>query len=103
MKEAVMESNLPVIQNPKWVRSQYGIIAGVCEGIGRTFDIDPWIVRLVWIVSVLFLGTGLLFYLICALALPRQDRWVEAQDKKILGVCARISRSADMEVGLVRL
>ncbi len=31
-------------------------LAGVCGGIGEYFDVDPTLVRLVWILATLFTG-----------------------------------------------
>ena len=44
-------------------------LTGVCGGIAEYFDIDSSIVRIVWLVLVLFAGTGLLAYIICAIVL----------------------------------
>ena len=44
-------------------------ILGVCGGIAEYFDIDSSIVRIVWLILVLFAGTGLLAYIICAIVL----------------------------------
>src|SRR5216117_3462244 len=35
-------------------------IAGVCAGLADYFDLDPTIVRVVWLLAVLCAGTGLL-------------------------------------------
>jgi phage shock protein C len=86
----------------KWVRGCDGLVAGVCEGLGKRFGVDPWLVRLLWLVSILALGTGLLAYVILAFTLPREDRIAEAHEKKILGVSGRIARVTGMEIGLVR-
>ncbi len=43
---------------------------GVCAGIAEYFDIDPTIVRVVWILLVLCAGTGVLAYIIAALVMP---------------------------------
>jgi phage shock protein C len=45
-------------------------IGGVCAGIAEYFDLDPTIVRVLWLLAVLFAGTGLLIYLILWIALP---------------------------------
>lgn len=45
-------------------------ICGVCGGLGEYFDIDPTIIRLIWIVLVFAFGTGILAYIICALIIP---------------------------------
>ncbi|HET6831619.1 MAG TPA: PspC domain-containing protein [Solirubrobacterales bacterium] len=49
------------------------IIAGVCGGLGRYFDIDPVIIRIAFAVSVLFGGLGVLAYLAVALFVPSDD------------------------------
>lgn len=48
-------------------------IAGVCEGIGLYFGIDPSIVRIAWIVFTLVGGSGFLAYLIAWLVMPAQN------------------------------
>ena len=45
-------------------------LCGVCGGIAEYFAIDPTIVRLIWAVWVLCVGTGLLAYIIAALVMP---------------------------------
>lgn len=45
-------------------------IAGVCGGLAEYFDIDPTLVRVLWLLLVLFAGTGVLAYLILWIALP---------------------------------
>ena len=45
-------------------------IFGVCGGLGEYFDIDPTIVRIIFLASVLIFGTGLLLYLILAIVMP---------------------------------
>jgi|SRR5690242_4799694 phage shock protein C len=45
-------------------------VAGVCAGLADYFDLDVTIIRIVWILAVLFAGTGVLVYLILWIALP---------------------------------
>lgn len=45
-------------------------IAGVCAGLADYFDLDPTIVRVVWLLAILFGGTGLLIYIILWIVLP---------------------------------
>lgn len=49
------------------------MIAGVCAGIAEYFDIDPTIVRLFWIFTVLLGGSGILAYIICAIVIPNGE------------------------------
>jgi phage shock protein C len=45
-------------------------LGGVCAGLADYFDLDPTIVRVVWLLAVLIGGTGLLAYLILWIVLP---------------------------------
>ncbi|MBK8876393.1 MAG: PspC domain-containing protein [Bacteroidetes bacterium] len=38
-------------------------IFGVCGGLGDYFDIDPTIIRALFLISVIVFGTGLLIYI----------------------------------------
>ncbi|MDD1673707.1 MAG: PspC domain-containing protein [Methanomicrobiales archaeon] len=49
------------------------MIAGVCGGIGEYLDVDPIVIRLIWIVAtVLSIGAGILAYLITWVVIPRE-------------------------------
>ena len=48
-------------------------ICGVCGGVAEYFNIDPTIVRVIWGIIGFFYGTGLVAYLICALAFPNKS------------------------------
>ncbi len=52
--------------------NNHRIIAGVCGGIAEYFNIDPTIVRLIFIIVSLLGGSGILAYLIAALIIPEQ-------------------------------
>ena len=54
-------------------KSKNKVIAGVCGGIGEYFGIDPVIIRLLWVLSIVFAGTGILLYVIAAIIMPQ--RW----------------------------
>jgi phage shock protein PspC (stress-responsive transcriptional regulator) len=45
-------------------------IAGICGGIAEYLNVDPSVVRLVWIVLTLMGGTGFAVYLICWFVIP---------------------------------
>jgi len=47
-----------------------GKIAGVSAGLGDYFEIDPVIIRLIFLLA-LFLGGGLIVYLIAWLIIPK--------------------------------
>ncbi len=48
------------------------MISGVCGGIAHYFNIDPTIVRLVWVLVSIFSTAipGLIIYLICVIVIP---------------------------------
>ena len=48
-------------------------IAGICSGIGDYFEIDPVIIRLLFLLG-LFLGGGLLVYIIGWIIIPLKDK-----------------------------
>jgi len=86
----------------KWVRAKDGILFGVCKGLAKSLDIPVGAFRLIWILSILFLGAGFWLYMILALSLPREDKIKEASEPWILGVCSKIAQRSDMEVGIAR-
>ena len=45
-------------------------ICGVCGGLGEYFDIDPTLVRLVWVIITFMGGAGILAYIIAAIIIP---------------------------------
>lgn len=46
------------------------MLCGVCGGIAEYFDIDPTLVRLVWVIITLMGGAGILAYIIAAIVIP---------------------------------
>jgi len=48
------------------------VLAGVCGGVAEYFNVDVNIVRILWLVSVLLGGSGLLAYIICWIVIPPQ-------------------------------
>jgi phage shock protein C len=54
------------------------LIAGVASGVAEYFDIDPTIVRLLWILSVFFGGLGLFLYVAMAIIVPLEPEEVPA-------------------------
>lgn len=53
-------------------------IAGVCAGLAEYFDLDPTIIRLVWVLAFFFGGAGGLVYLILWIVLPVAPARIEA-------------------------
>jgi len=48
------------------------MIGGVCSGLAKYLNIDPTIVRLVFVLMLLLGGHGLLVYLILWLVIPQE-------------------------------
>ena len=44
-------------------------ISGVCSGIAKYLDIDPTVIRIIWVLAVLVFGSGVLAYIICAIVM----------------------------------
>lgn len=53
------------------------ILGGVCGGIADYFNIDPTIIRILWILFGMAYGSGLLAYLIAWIIIPRNpnQKW----------------------------
>lgn len=50
------------------------ILGGVCGGISVHLDVDPIIIRIVWvIVTCLSLGIGIIAYLVCWILIPEEQ------------------------------
>ena len=47
------------------------LLGGVCGGIAEYLDVDPIIIRLIWIVGALAWGTGVLLYLLFWIVVPK--------------------------------
>src|SRR5437879_11696413 len=45
-------------------------IAGVCAGPADYFDMDPTVIRVLWLLAVLCLGPGLFAYILMSIVLP---------------------------------
>jgi phage shock protein C len=96
-------------------RSADGVVAGVCRGLGRHFNISPNLLRLFWVLTVLFFGTGFLLYIALWWIIPREDEiqaepaWDNTKlqrtehDRKLLGVCGGLARRWDLDPTVVRL
>lgn len=104
------------------IRTDDGYVAGVCAGLGRYLGINPTLIRLGWLIAVLFFGTGLLLYLAMWWLMPHERNlpleptvWIRERngshpplqrtvnDRKLLGVCGGIARRYGMDPALVRL
>jgi len=64
-KESAAEQKKRLFRDP-----DNAIVAGIASGIANYFDIDPVIVRLIFVISIFFNGLGLLAYIILWLVVP---------------------------------
>jgi phage shock protein C len=48
------------------------IIAGVCGGIAEYTNIDPTVVRLLWLLVSLIWGAGIVAYIIALIIIPEE-------------------------------
>ncbi|MEK6903460.1 MAG: PspC domain-containing protein, partial [Nanoarchaeota archaeon] len=46
------------------------IFGGVCGGIAVYFNVDPVLIRVLWVILIFIMGTGILVYLIAWLIMP---------------------------------
>ena len=49
---------------------------GVCGGIAEYFDVDPTVIRLLWLILIFCVGTGILAYIIAAIIMPKKSEIV---------------------------
>ncbi len=54
----------------KLTKSSNRKLCGVCGGIAEYFDVDPTVIRLLWVVLCLFAGSGILAYIVAAIIMP---------------------------------
>jgi phage shock protein PspC (stress-responsive transcriptional regulator) len=53
------------------------MIAGVAAGLAEYFDVDPTLVRLVFVITALLHGIGLLLYIALCIIVPAEDARTE--------------------------
>jgi phage shock protein PspC (stress-responsive transcriptional regulator) len=62
---------MSMFMNRQILRSkEHRVIAGVCGGFAEYFNIDPTVIRLIWIAISLTAGVGILAYIIAAIIIP---------------------------------
>ena len=47
------------------------MIAGVCAGVAEYLNIDPTVIRVLWVIATLF-SVGVLAYIACAIIIPEK-------------------------------
>jgi phage shock protein PspC (stress-responsive transcriptional regulator) len=71
------QGELVPVQTPETKRlyrsSDQKIFLGVCGGLGEYFDIDPTLVRILFVVGTLVAGSAIVLYVVLALIMPAED------------------------------
>ena len=63
-------------------RSQYRkVIGGVCGGLGEYLNIDPVIIRIIWLIMFFVWGIGLIAYIIAWMIIPVEDSSTDSQNR----------------------
>jgi len=89
---------------------QNKVLGGVCSGIANYFNLDPLLVRVLWIFLV---GVNILGYLILWIAVPsssvkevggvRKRLFRDIDNKVIGGVCSGLSKYFGIQVWIIRI
>lgn len=53
-------------------KSTNKMLCGVCAGIAEYFNLDPTIIRLLWVILTFFGGSGIIAYIIAAIIIPEE-------------------------------
>ena len=51
-----------------------GVFFGVCAGLGEYFNIDPVFIRIIWLLTLVTYGFGIIAYLFCCLLMPSKSK-----------------------------
>ena len=65
----------PAVRRKPLMRSRTNRkIAGVCAGLAEYLDVDPTLIRILWVMLAIFGGCGVLAYLIAWIIMPEEPR-----------------------------
>lgn len=59
------------------------IIGGVCAGIAEYFNIDPVVIRIIFVIALLSEGFGLIVYIILWIVIPSENS-VKKNNKEVV-------------------
>jgi phage shock protein PspC (stress-responsive transcriptional regulator) len=100
----------PTYQKRLYRDEQNKVLGGVCSGIANYLNLDPIIIRVLWI---LLFGISFFAYLLLWIAVPStsvkevggiRKRLFRDLDKKVIGgVCAGMSKYFGVKVGIIRI
>lgn len=73
-KEKAKGSEMPANFQGLYRSESNKIIAGVAGGLGEYFNIDPTIIRIIFILLTVFGGSGLIIYIVLWLVIPAKSQ-----------------------------
>lgn len=59
------------------------IIAGVCGGLAEYLDIDPTVIRFLWVVITVFAGSGILIYILACFLIPSENYFAASKNDTV--------------------
>lgn len=57
------------------------VFGGVCGGLGEVFQVDPTLLRILFVIAFLMGGTGILLYLILWLVIPSESKIMHSSNE----------------------
>ena len=48
------------------------MLTGVCGGVAEYLEMDPTVIRLIWVILCMFAGSGVLAYIIASIVIPEE-------------------------------
>lgn len=89
------------------------VVAGVCSGIANYFNIDPLVVRILFVIFAFGFGFGFITYLVLWVAVPstasavigstKKRLYRDPENKLIAGVCSGLSQYFGVNVWIPRV
>jgi phage shock protein PspC (stress-responsive transcriptional regulator) len=70
------------------------MLCGVCGGLAKYMNMDVNIIRLITVLLTVFVGGGLIAYVICALILPEEPEMIVEEGPKVTGPVEEAQESA---------
>tara|TARA_Y100000766_G_C18844511_1_gene574987 strand:+ start:1042 stop:1230 length:189 start_codon:yes stop_codon:yes gene_type:complete len=53
--------------------TQDKVVFGICSGLGDYFNIDPVFIRITWLLTLIFYGTGIIAYILGYFLIPTKS------------------------------
>ena len=72
------------------------VVAGVCAGIAKYFDIDPVVVRIIFALVTIGGGTGILLYILLWIIMPEEESTAQTTEETIKENAEEIKDKAEV-------